>query len=126
MTKHLIAANLKIGDPFGGIGPLGDTSSYSVNPVHPIGEFETIISVTIGVMTVAGGIWFIFQIFAGAFQWLSSGGEKQALQNAQKRIVNAVVGLLTIVLAYLFIAIIGRILGFNILTVATVVGPFTP
>lgn len=98
-----------------GLGPLVDTATLLSTPSGPLTQFEKILSVTIGVLTVVGGIWFIFQIFSGTFQWLTSGGEKQALQNAQKRLTNAVIGLGTVVLAYLFIALIGKIFGFDIL-----------
>ncbi len=78
--------------------------------------FTSVFSTGIGVLTVSGGIWFIIQIMAGSFQWLASGGEKQALQNAQKRITNAIVGLFVVVASYALIYIVGMVFGFNILS----------
>lgn len=124
ITSDLLAFKVTIGNPFEGVGPLGDTSSYPFGGAF--GKFETIITTIIGVLTVAAGVWFVFQIFAGAFQWLVSGGEKQALQNAQKRIVNAIVGLAVVVFSYLLIAIVGRIIGFNLLTPASLTIPLKP
>lgn len=100
---------------FHGIGPLGlekDVSNY-------LNVFVSTLSIVLGVLTVSAGLLFIFQIFGGALSWLSSGGEKQALQNAQKRISNAVVGLFVVVASYSFIYIIGKILGLDILDIST-------
>jgi hypothetical protein len=105
-------------NPFEGIGPLGTGitgGSSVVNASASISKFTNIISTIIGIMTVSAGLWFIFQLFGGAIQWLSSGGEKQGLQNAQKRIGNAVAGLLVVILSYAFISLIGRIFGLDIL-----------
>jgi len=82
--------------------------------------FAFLVSNIIGVLTVAGGLWFLVQIFSGVLQWLSSGGEKTALQNAQKRISNSVIGLLILVLAYALISVIGYFLGFNVLNFADI------
>jgi hypothetical protein len=98
---------------FTGIGTLGIVKDTGEGV---FGQFEGIISVILGVLTVSAGLWFIFQLFGGALQWLSSGGEKQALQNAQKRIVNAIVGLFLVVFSYVLIALIGHIFGLNILS----------
>jgi hypothetical protein len=102
---------------FRGIGSLG----FEVEPINQLSalfKFVKIISNTIGVLTISAGLWFVFQLLGGAIQWLSSGGEKQSLQNAQKRIVNALIGLVIVVLSYAIISIIGQILGFDILDVA--------
>lgn len=98
---------------FKGLGYLGNpgTTNSAV-----FGLFESVISLTLAVLTVCAGLWFVFQIFGGALGWLSSGGEKQALQNAQKRIVNAIIGLLIVVMSYTFIAIISSIFGLYILS----------
>lgn len=99
---------------FEGLGPLGRVNGPSGAGVF--GQFEGLISTSLGVLTVSAGLWFVFQIFGGAMGWLASGGEKQSLQNAQKRIVNAIVGLIVVVMSYTFIAIIGAFVGLHILS----------
>lgn len=99
---------------FEGLGPLGKVSELMTDEGYA-SQFDRTISVTIGVLTVSAGIWFIVQIFSGAFQWLSSGGDKQAVQNAAKRIQNAMVGLFAVVVAYAVISIVGLIFGLDIL-----------
>lgn len=77
--------------------------------------FSKIISNIIGVMTIFAGIWFIFQFIIGAFGWLSAGGDKNAIQQAQQRITNAFIGLVVIVAAYSITWLFGKLLGFEIL-----------
>lgn len=111
--KLLADANL---GPFEGIGTLGNfTKALTKTGTKPFELFISTFSTGIGVLTVAAGIWFIIQIFSGAFQWLASGGEKQALQNAHKRIVNAILGLFVVIFSYALIGIIGLVFGLNIL-----------
>jgi hypothetical protein len=105
-------------DPFTGVGPLGTLQGGS-SGAAVFCQFENIISLVIGVLTVAAGLWFIFQLFGGALGWLSSGGEKQALQNAQKRIVNSIIGLIIVIGTYTLIGLISAIFGLKILS------PFT-
>lgn len=111
---RLLAAQTNLGPPLGGIGPLGNTSGFFL----PFQTFETTLSTVVGVLTIAGGLWFMFQIFGGSLQWLSSGGDKQALENARKRLTHAVIGLLMVILSYGFILLIGSIFGLNILSPA--------
>jgi hypothetical protein len=110
--RLLAQAPVQIGT-FEGIGPLGKIgNSGSV----VFGQFDNIVSTIVGVLTVSAGLWFIFQLLGGALQWLGSGGDKQAVQNAQKRIVSALTGLLIVVLSYALIAVISRIFGLYILS----------
>lgn len=97
---------------FEGIGALGKISSSD----GAFAQFTKVFSTGLAVLTVSGGIWFIIQIASGAFQWLASAGEKDALQKAQKRISNAIFGLFVIIFAYALISIVGQIFGFDILS----------
>lgn len=98
-----------------GLGWLG-TLDPGFETLDAFSKFTNVFSTGIGILTVAAGIWFIIQIFAGAFQWLAGGGEKQALQNAQKRIINAVLGLFVVIFSYALISIVGLVFGIKILS----------
>lgn len=91
--------------PWGQPGDIGKAAGY----------FATIISNIIGLMTIVGGIWFMFQFIIGGYGWLTSGGDKAGIQAAQSRITNAFIGLTVVVAAYAIIYIIGELLGFKIL-----------
>lgn len=106
--KLLAQAKLGTLQGLGTLGTITDTSSAFT-------KFINVFSTALGVLTISGGIWFVIQILIGAFQWLASGGEKQALQNAQKRLSNAILGLFVVVFSYALISIVGLIFGINIL-----------
>lgn len=114
VTKLLAKVSTPFPSGFSGIGPLGNEgASQRLNETSASNLFENALSVTIGIMTVVAGIWFMFQFFAGAIEWLTSGGEKQAVQNAQKKLTNAITGILIVVLSYILISVIGKIVGFD-------------
>jgi ABC-type dipeptide/oligopeptide/nickel transport system permease component len=102
-----------------GIGPLGNTST-------PIDTFVTIISTLIGVLTIIAALYFIVQIFQAGLNWISSGGDKQSLQNAQKRLQNAIIGLFITVAAYTLIGLVGNIIGINILNLGPILNNIHP
>ena len=122
-SPPVVSAGTPIGN-FSGIGPVGNVIGKSWFDVIP--SFVGVISRIIGVLTVAGGIWFIFQIFLGAINWLSSSGDKQQLDNAKKRLTNAIIGLIVVVLAYALIGIIGAFVGLNIFNMANLIYCLVP
>jgi hypothetical protein len=82
---------------------------------QPLQQLERVISIVIGVMTVFGGIYFLFLFIVAAYNWMSAGGDKNKLQMAQNKIVHAVIGLVVVIGAYALVSLIGYILGFCIL-----------
>ena len=101
-------------DPIEGPGPFGNDLS---NITSATSQFTAIISTIIGTMTIGAGIWFVFQILTGAIAWIGASGEKDKLQMAQKRITNAVVGLVIVVAALVLVTVVGSLLGFEILNI---------
>jgi predicted metal-binding membrane protein len=98
-----------------GIGPL-----YSqIEGTTGLPLLERVISITIGVMTIIAGIYFLFLFISAAYQWISAGGDKNKLQAAQQKMVHGIFGLLIVIAAYAVIALMGAILGFCILQPAS-------
>lgn len=111
--KNLIALGTLPIAPAGGFnGPAGGVFTAGANPAQ---NFETLISTVIGVMTVIAGIWFIFTLFIGAIGWITSGGDKGAVEAAKKRISSGLTGLVIVVIAVFIVSLVGQILGFDIL-----------
>lgn len=98
--------------PFGNIGQ-GLVSGAEGGKTGLIGVTKVISSI-IGIMTVAAGIWFIFQLLTGGFFWISSGGDKTRLHEARERLTNAFIGLLIVVGGWSILALTGQFLGFDI------------
>ncbi|MDO8503754.1 MAG: hypothetical protein Q7S60_03615 [bacterium] len=99
-----------------GIGPLGLQGKTDLSGAP--GIFQTVLSNIIGVMSAAGIIWFVFQFIVGAIGWISAGGDSKAIEEARKRLTNAVIGLVIILTAMVLISLIGALLGVDILNIA--------
>lgn len=106
-----------------GIGPLGLQDKELVDAPT---IFQTVLSNIVGVMAVSGIIWFVFQFIIGAYGWISAGGDSKAIEEARKRIMNAVIGLVIILTAMVLISVIGALLGVDILNIAGFIGDLTP
>lgn len=105
--KHL-AGSIQIAPNggFTGFGPLGtNQGDYSIL------TFANFLSTIIGVMTFIAVIWFVFTFIIGAIGIISSGGDKGALEAAKKKITNALIGLVVVILATVIINLIGYLLG---------------
>jgi branched-subunit amino acid transport protein AzlD len=128
VSVHLLATETPIGN-ITGIGTLGLSNTVG----SPLGFtstamlLEKILSNLIGALTIVASLWFIYQILLSALSWISSNGDKQNIQTAQKRLTNSFLGLLVAVAAYSVTALIGRILGMpNIFDVAFTIAGLHP
>lgn len=91
-----------------GTSPLGNPTGDGVN------TFTNFISMAIGLMTLIGIIWFIFIFIIGAIGIISSGGDKNALESAKKKISTGVIGLVVLILAIIIVDFLGYLLGFGV------------
>lgn len=113
-----LLAQTPLGPQIGGsgLGPFGKGDySKETGAVTGLQNVTRAVSSIIGVMTVAAGIWFLFNILIGGINWISAGGEKQALENSRNRITNAMIGLVIVVAGWTILALAGQFLGFDIL-----------
>src|SRR5574340_1254041 len=85
-------------------GPLGNPGGSGID------VFSKFLSSAIGLLTIIAFIWFIFLFLTGAIGIMTAGGDKAALENARKRIINGLIGLIVVVAAMSIISLIGFIL----------------
>ncbi|OGM09773.1 hypothetical protein A2W13_01165 [Candidatus Woesebacteria bacterium RBG_16_36_11] len=100
-----------IGDPFEGIGPLGFEGLGDASNAGTL--FEKFITATIGILTIVGILWFLISLILGAIGIIGSGGDKNALEAARKKITNAIVGLVVMIGAIFVVTLIGYLLGLD-------------
>jgi hypothetical protein len=96
-----------------GLGPFGKTQA-TTGPAA-LTQVTGAISAIIGVMTIAGSIWFLFQLLFGGYEWISSAGDTKKLTTARERIMNGFFGLIIVVGAWALVALVGKLLGYDIL-----------
>lgn len=110
MNKLLTDINLAPDGGFKGFGPLGLEGENSFNSDVIFSKF---ISTTIGIISIVGILWFIFILILGGIGIMTAGSDKQALENARKRIINGLIGLVVIVSGLFIIRLVGMILGID-------------
>ena len=57
------------------------------------------------------GLWFFFQLIIGGYNYLTAGGDKEAVLKAQKRLQNAVIGLLIVVAVFTLTNVVEQFFG---------------
>jgi hypothetical protein len=98
-----------------GLGPFGNLGKGAGGATAGLSGIAAAISGVIGIMTIAAGIWFLFQFMTGALGWLSSGGDKAKLEGARQRITNALIGLVIVVAGWSILAIASQFFGVDFL-----------
>lgn len=76
-----------------------------------IGDFVQkilILSFIVAVLVV------LVMLIWGAFEWITSGGDKEAVGKARNRIINALIGLAVLAVAFALFQVAGSFLGFKI------------
>lgn len=83
-----------------------------------IGDF---ITKTLAVSFIFAVIVVLIMLIWGAFEWITSGGDKEAVAKARNRILNALIGLAVLAVAFALFQVAGSFVGFDIrnLTIPT-------
>lgn len=111
--QNLLSQNqegLKIA-PEGGFKGFGSLGLEGLTAESGGTVFNTFISTAIGVMTIIAFVWFVFTLFIGAYGVMSSGGDKQALESAKKKITTGLIGVVLIISAIFLFLLVGYIFG---------------
>lgn len=87
---------------------------------------ESLVSTAVGFLTIVSGLSFILYFIIAGFSWITAGGDPEKVKKAQQNITNALIGIVIVAIAYTVTAIIGSILGFDILNPAAVIEKISP
>ena len=99
-----------------GLGPFGTTNfTGQAGGVLALTKITGAISSIVGFMTIAGSLWFLFQLLFGGYEWISSAGDAKKLTSARQRIMNGFFGLTIVIASWIIIAVVGQFFGFDIL-----------
>jgi xanthine/uracil permease len=99
------------------LGGLGATAGITF--------FQTFFGKLVAVALIAGSVIFLFMLITGAIQWISSGGDKQALENAKSKVTNAIVGIIILFAIFAVINFVSSFFG-NIPILNAPLNPVTP
>lgn len=104
--NNLLAQSGKITNPV--LGGLGNQSGESY--------IQKFVPAAIGMGFLIGSIIFFFMLVVGAIQWISSGGDKQALESARGKLSNALIGIVLLFAAFALVSLIETFFRINILS----------
>jgi cytochrome bd-type quinol oxidase subunit 2 len=113
IVKSAYAAPIDVGG-IKGIGPFG----FEINPVtgaETQTQFGSMLSTIVTTLTVVGGLAFVIFFTLGGLKWLTSGGDKTKVQEAQSQMTQGVIGLVAIVAGLFVVGIVGGVLGIDFL-----------
>lgn len=85
----------------------GDPVGFST-----LGDF---IQKTLTVSFMVAVLLVLAMLIWGAFEWITSGGDKDAVAKARNRIISALIGLAVLAIAFALFQVSGQFLGFNVL-----------
>ena len=101
--------------PLGRYRPPVDTFQPGGSASSTGDALNKFISNMVGFLTILGGVIFMIYFFFAALQWVLAGSDEGKVESAKKQMTNGAIGLIIIILSYGIIAIIGRIVGLDIL-----------
>lgn len=81
-------------DIFGTIEPPKGLESFAGSPVGAAGR---LLTVGIRLFFIFAGITAMIWMFRGAFDWITSGGDKEKISAARQRVYNAIVGVFILI-----------------------------
>lgn len=102
-------AQKTIDDVFGKVSPPAGTIGAGESPVGALGR---IIGIGINLTLIIAGITVLIYLLWGAFDWITSGGEKENIERARNKITSALVGIILYIgVLSVWAVITGSILG---------------
>ncbi len=110
ISSALAAADIPLGSEVGGIGPFQTGISGGVQS-----GLGTFLSNLITTITVVGSLAFVIYFTMGGLKWITAGGDKAKVSEAQTSMTQAAIGLIAIVASFFIIGIVGAVLGLDIL-----------
>ena len=112
LVPQAYAAPVKLGTlPIDGVG-LFQANTIGGSPCKPFGD---LLSTVITVMTIFGSLAFVIYFTMGALSWITAGGDKGKIGQAQSQMTQSAIGLIAMVASYFIVSIVGSVLGIDIL-----------
>jgi hypothetical protein len=88
----------------------------AITPPSDIKSIADIVNKILPIVYGVVGIALFAYLIYGGFAWLTSAGDPDKLRQAQGTMVNAVIGVAIVVLAYFLTRVVGGILGMDLLS----------
>ncbi|MBI3109588.1 hypothetical protein HYZ06_00965 [Candidatus Daviesbacteria bacterium] len=103
----------EVGKSFGTINPPPELLPFTSPDPTGAGGISRFLSNLVGLIYAAAGVVLIFMLLWGGWDWMTSEGDKEKLDSARKKIINAVVGILLLAITFAVIQVLGQFTGFK-------------
>ncbi len=94
---------------FGNIVPPKSIASFGFGATGIGNFFSNLIVLIYSIATIV----LILMIIWGAFDWMTSGGDKEKIAGARSKIINALIGIMLFAVAFAIIQVLGQFTGFQ-------------
>lgn len=94
----------------------------SLGGLNGVQFFSRLLPALMSMGFVGGVIIFTFMLIIGGIEWISSGGDKVAYENAKKRITNALIGITILLGFFAILSLVECFFGIGLRRVT--IGPF--
>jgi hypothetical protein len=95
------------------IGNQLSNSKLGIQSQNSQGVVGTILKNVLVLFFTVGGIGATIYFIWGAVDWILSGGDKEKVSNARKKMTQALIGLALLALSFVIIRVVGEVIGFN-------------
>ncbi len=105
---------MKIEDVFGKVSPPPQVKNLTDKGGG--GGISFLLNTVVELIFVASIISVVFMFLIAAFQMITSGGDKEAVAGARKRITYAIVGIVLLALTFFILRFLGDIIGIRFIS----------
>jgi len=88
-----------------------------LSPTNPGGFFTKLLSTFVTAALIIGGVYFFFTLVLGAISWMSAGGDKTKVEEAQSKIRNALIGVFILFAVFAIVKFVESVFGIQILNI---------
>ena len=108
-----LLADHNIQHTLGTISPPPELIPFTSKDPTGAGGIGIFLSNLVTLIYSLAAIVLIFMLLWGAFDWMTSEGDKEKLAAAQRKIINALIGILLFAAAFAIIQVLGTFTGFK-------------
>lgn len=80
----------------------------------PFAKLGTLISGGVGIILIIAALAAFVFLIMGGLQWVTSGGDKAKVEEAQNKIQAALIGLFVVFAAWAIMVVVGQVLGIDL------------
>lgn len=102
-----------IGDVFGKITPPSPIAKFAEGDQIGAAGISKFLSNLIQLIYIFAAIALLFMLLWGAFDWITSEGDKEKVKSAQNKIINAFVGIMLFAVAFAILRVLSAFTGFE-------------